>query len=118
MVGTPDLKDIRRNIEDSWDRIESRIDHFVEEGKKWTEKARSRDILDRLATVQENLQEKMGVDYSKIYDVLNIATRDEVDELHKKIRSLERRVRELKAEVKPKAKAKAKPRRATPKKTS
>jgi len=113
MVATPDLKEIRRNIEDSWDRIESRIDHFVEEGKKWTEKARSSEIIDRLTTWQENLQDKMGVDYSKIYEVLNLATREEVDVLQKKVRNLERRVRELKAETT----SKAKPRRA-PKKTS
>ena len=101
MIASPDLKELRKNIEEGWDKIETRIDQFVEEGKKWTEKARNGEILERLSALQTSLQEKMGVDYNKIYEVLNLATREEVDELQKKVRNLERRIRELKAEAKP-----------------
>jgi len=90
-----DVKELKKVLETQLSKVEGLFEKAVEDGRKWFDKSRNAEVLEKLTKVRESLQAKMGVDYNKVYEALNIASRDEVEALNKKLAALGKKLEKL-----------------------
>ncbi len=88
-----ETKEIKKIIETSWEKA-------LDEGKKWFDKAKSNELIDKLTELRSTMMEKMGGEFTKVYDALGLVTREEFDALEKKVVNLSKKVNTLSKKIK------------------